>query len=235
MMNVDPHEVKKFETLANQWWDLNGQCKPLHDLNPLRLSFIQSCCPLSDQKILDLGCGGGILTEALSRFSVKVTGIDQSPGVLDVARRHAASLPTPPRYEYATAEDFANQHPGTFDVITCMEMVEHVPNPLSIINACATLLKPQGHLFVSTLNRTPKAFLHAIIGAEYVLNMLPRGTHDYDRFIRPSELAQWARTHEFVVKHLKGIDYHLFSKTYTLSNNVSVNYLMHLQKDSTHD
>lgn len=213
------------------WWDKEGQCKPLHDLNPLRLAFIQSHCPLNLRKIVDIGCGGGILTESLSHFSNTVWGIDQSAKALEVARDHAKTRTMPPQYELSTAEEFAALYPSQFDVVTCMELLEHVPSPLSVIEACAKLLKPGGHLFFSTLNRTPKAFLFAIIGAEYVLNMLPRGTHDYERFIRPSELAQWSRSYGLILKHLKGVSYQLLSKSYTLSNDVSVNYLMHLEKD----
>lgn len=231
-MNVDPQEVKKFDDMALDWWDKEGHCKPLHDLNPLRLAFIQSHAPLnSHTKVVDIGCGGGILTEALSHFGAEVWGIDQSTKALDIAREHAKALKVPPRYEYVTAEEFAQRHAGQFDVVTCMEMLEHVPSPLSVISACAMLLKPGGHLFFSTLNRTAKAFLFAIIGAEYVMKMLPRGTHDYERFIRPSELAAWSRDYALILKNLKGVSYQPFSKTYTLSDDVSVNYLMHFEKD----
>lgn len=228
--NVDPHEVQKFDDLAIDWWDLQGQCKPLHDLNPLRLAFMQSCCPLAQQDLLDVGCGGGILSEALSRFT-NVVGLDQSQKALEVARTHAQTLPHPPEYIFATVEEYALRYPGKFDIITCMEMLEHVPSPLSVIEACATLLKPKGHLFFSTLNRTPKSFLHAIVGAEYVLNMLPKGTHEYARFIRPSELHQWARPHHLVLKQMKGISFKLLTRSYALSDDVSVNYLMHFQKE----
>jgi 2-polyprenyl-6-hydroxyphenyl methylase/3-demethylubiquinone-9 3-methyltransferase len=230
-MNIDPLEVKKFDEMAPNWWDKNGECKPLHDLNPVRLGFIQSCCSLSSQKILDIGCGGGILTEAMSFFSPFVFGIDQAEKALAVATSHAQGLKQPPTYEQATAESYATQFPGQFDVITCMEMLEHVPDPRSILDACAKLLKPAGHLFLSTLNRTPKAFLGAIVGAEYLLKLLPKGTHDYERFIKPSELSEWARQVGLTPKRIKGVSYRILSKSFMLSDDVSINYFMHLQKD----
>lgn len=228
-MNIDQAEITKFNQMANHWWDPQGPCKPLHELNPLRLNFIQSCCALGEQPILDVGCGGGILTEALSQFSPHVTGLDLAPNVLAVAQEHAKSLPTPPRYICTSVEDFAAKHPGEFSVITCMELLEHVPDPLAIIQACYKLLKPGGELFLSTINRTPKAFLYAIVGAEYVLKILPRNTHDYERFIRPSELTRWA--HQFQLKALKGVSISLLSQRYTLSQDVSVNYLAHFRKE----
>lgn len=220
--------------MAWDWWDLEGPCKPLHEINPLRLSFIQSCCPLTgQQQILDIGCGGGILTEALSCFCPQVTGIDQSTAALEVAIDHAKNLPSPPHYFLSTAEEYAERYPGKFDVITCMELLEHVPDPLSVIAAMTTLLKPGGDLFLSTINRTPKAFLQAIIGAEYLLKLLPKGTHDYARFIRPSELATWARQYQLSLKHSKGLSYRVLNKRYYLTDDVSVNYLFHLQKEAT--
>ncbi len=228
--NIDPNEVQKFDEMAIDWWDKTGPCKPLHDLNPHRLAFIQSHCALSNAHIVDIGCGGGILTEALSHFSPHVIGLDQSEKALGVAKDHAKELKTPPTYELSTAEAFALQHPARFDVITCMEMLEHVPCPLSIIKACSTLLKPGGSLFFSTINRNPKAYLFAIIGAEYVMKMLPRGTHDYERFIRPSELASWSHDAGLQLKAMKGLSYNILSKQFSLSSDVSVNYLMHLQK-----
>lgn len=230
-MNVDPNEIHKFDDMAAYWWDLNGPCKPLHDINPLRLQFIQSKTTLHQKSVLDLGCGGGILTEALATFSGQVTGLDQSTQVLAAAKAHAMTLPHPPTYVESTAEAFAQTHAGHFDVITCMEMLEHVPSPLSILEACSQLLKPGGDLFLSTLNRTPKAFLFAIVGAEYVLNMLPKGTHDYKHFIRPSELSSWANSKGLRLKAMQGIEYQVLSRTFKLSADVSVNYLMHLQKD----
>jgi len=233
-MNVDQVEVQKFEDMSAYWWDKQGPCKPLHDLNPLRLQFIQERTPLYHRVILDIGCGGGILTEALSAFSNKVTGLDQSPGVLQAARAHAveAGLTQPPTYVQACAEDYAKQYPGQFDVITCMELLEHVPSPISILKACFDLLRPGGSLFLSTLNRTPKSFLHAIIGAEYVLKMLPKGTHDYNHFIRPSELNQWAMSEQLHLQSMKGLSFNILTRTFYLSDDVSVNYLMHLQKDA---
>lgn len=230
MTNVDPQEINQFDKIAHQWWDPQGPCKPLHELNPLRLSFIQSACPLIDCPILDIGCGGGILTETLSQFSSQVVGIDCSTKALQVAKSHAQML-NPPRYELASAETFAQHHAQQFTLITCMELLEHVPDPASLIQACATLLKPNGHLFFSTLNRTPQSFLQAIIGAEYLLKWLPKGTHDYQRFIRPSELAQWGKLASLTLKQIKGISYRLSSQTFYLSNNVSVNYLMYFCKE----
>ena len=228
--NIDPIEVQKFDEMAIYWWDKSGPCKPLHDLNPLRLAFIQNHCALANAAVLDIGCGGGILTEALSQFSPHVVGLDQSAKALEVAKEHAKTLNNPPQYELSTAEDFAAKQPNSFDVITCMEMLEHVPDPISIINACHHLLKPGGNLFFSTINRNPKAFLVAIIGAEYVMKLLPRGTHNYERFIKPSELASWTKESGFELKAMKGINYNILSKSFSLSPDVSVNYLMHLQK-----
>ncbi len=231
-MNVDPQEIEKFDDMALDWWNKEGQCKPLHDLNPLRLGFIQTHSTLANHEILDVGCGGGILTEALAQFSPFVWGIDQSTKALEVANEHAKGLKHPPRYELETVENLSKLYPGRFDVLTCMELLEHVPDPISVISACATLLKPGGQLFFSTLNRTPKAFLYAIVGAEYMMKLLPHGTHDYERFIRPSELAKWSRNQKLSLKHLKGISYRLLNKTYHLSDDVSVNYIMHLEKDA---
>lgn len=231
-MNVDFDEVKKFDALAQQWWDTKGPCQPLHQLNPVRLAFIQSCTPLTHLSVIDVGCGGGILTEALSGFAHETVGIDQASQALEVATHHAQTLTRPPAYYCTSVETFASEHSNRFDVLTCMELLEHVPDPLSIIKACASLVKPGGHLFFSTLNRTPKAFAMAIVGAEYVLNLLPKGTHRYDRFIRPSELTQWLSQAGLKTQHMKGLHYHPFKKSFSLTNDVSVNYLLHCVKDA---
>ena len=232
-MNVDFQEVKKFDDMAKHWWDPKGPCQPLHLLNPVRLAFIQNHCTLALKSVVDVGCGGGILTEALSTFASHVVGLDQSEQALAVATSHAEEMQfkNPPLYECMTVEDYASKMASSFDVLTCMELLEHVPDPSSVIKACATLVKPGGDLFFSTLNRTPKAFLLAIVGAEYVLNMLPKGTHRYDRFIKPSELASWAEEYGLVVKHIRGLHYDPFKKSFNLSADVSVNYLIHFQKE----
>lgn len=228
--NVDFEEVKKFDEMAQQWWDPKGPCQPLHLLNPVRLAFIQTCCSLGQKTVVDVGCGGGILTETLSTFAKTVVGLDQSNQALAVAKAHAATLKTPPQYNCTTVETYAAEHPEAFDVLTCLELIEHVPDPLTTLKACAKLVRPGGDLFFSTLNRTPKAFLFAILGAEYILNMLPKGTHRYDRFIRPSELSHWASLCGLEIKHIKGLTYHPFKKSFSLSTDVSVNYLVHCQK-----
>jgi 2-polyprenyl-6-hydroxyphenyl methylase / 3-demethylubiquinone-9 3-methyltransferase len=230
VVNVDFEEVKKFDEMARYWWDLKGPCRPLHLLNPVRLAFIQTCCALPQKNVIDVGCGGGILTETLSTFSKRVVGIDQSTQALAVATQHSTALTPPPEYHCMTVEEYAIKEPGAFDVLTCLELLEHVPDPLGAIKACAALVHPGGDLFFSTLNRTPKAFLLAIVGAEYVLNMLPKGTHRYDRFIRPSELAHWASLSGLEVKHIKGLRYNPFRKAFDLSSDASVNYLIHCQK-----
>ena len=230
MNNQDLNEIKKFDAMASHWWDLDGPCKPLHELNPIRLGFIQSQCNLHQQPIVDVGCGGGILTEALSRFSPNVVGIDLAEQAIQVAKTHAEHLTTPPQYELSTAEAYAEAHPEAFSVVTCMELIEHVPDPVSLLKALGVLLKPNGDLFISTLNRTPKAFLQAIIGAEYLLRLLPIGTHDYKRFIRPSEIAEWIKDTGLTIQSIRGIQYHLFSKSFSLTHNVDVNYVMHLRK-----
>lgn len=228
--NVDFEEVRKFDEMAKYWWDPKGPCQPLHLLNPVRLAFIQTHCILPQKAIIDVGCGGGILTEALSTFAKNVVGLDQSTQALAVAKEHGATLKTPPQYICTTVEAYAAEHPEAFDVLTCLELIEHVPDPLETLKACAKLVRSGGDLFFSTLNRTPKAFLMAIVGAEYVLNMIPKGTHRYDRFIRPSELAHWASLSGLEVKHIKGLTYHPFKKAFSLSSDVSVNYLIHCQK-----
>ena len=228
--NVDPNEVSKFEALASSWWDSEGQSKPLHEINPLRLSFIESKCNLNDKNIIDVGCGGGILSEALAKSGGQVTGIDMGEMPLNIARLHALEAELTIDYQQITAEQKAQQGAGQFDIVTCMEMLEHVPDPVSVIKACAQLVKPGGELFFSTLNRHPKAYLFAVLGAEYMLNMLPKGTHDYKRFIRPSEMASWCRQAGLDVSEITGLSFNPLTKTYALGDDVKVNYLMHCRK-----
>ena len=229
-MNVDPGEVSKFEELAHRWWDPNSEFKPLHDINPLRLDFIDRRAGLSGKNVLDVGCGGGILSESMAARGAVVTGIDMGEAPLSVAKLHKLESGVEVDYQRTTAEDFAAANPGRFDVVTCMEMLEHVPDPASVVRACAELVRPGGHLFFSTLNRNPKSFLFAIVGAEYVLNMLPRGTHDYAKFIRPSELESWTRAADLEMKELAGMSYNPLFQSYSLGRDLSVNYLAHCVK-----
>jgi len=228
--NVDMQELAKFEKLASRWWDRNSEFKPLHDINPLRAGFIDAKVQVSGKKLLDIGCGGGILSEAMAYRGARVTGIDMGQAPLAVAKLHLLESKLEIHYEQISAEGFAAAHPGEFDVVTCLEMLEHVPDPQAIIQACQALLKPGGHLFVSTINRNPKAWLFAVVGAEYVLQLLPRGTHDYAKFIKPSELAAWARAAQFELGELKGMTYNPFTRSYKLGSDVDVNYLMHFTK-----
>ena len=225
--NVNQHEVDKFADMAPRWWDPEGECKPLHEINPHRLRFITQCTPLKGKKVLDVGCGGGILSEALAAAGAEVTAIDAGESTISVAKLHLLESGLDIDYQCRTVESLAEEKPGYYDVVTCMEMLEHVPDPASIIKSCATLAKKDGDLFFSTLNRNPKAFLLAIIGAEYVLNMLPKGTHEYNQFIRPSELSKLLRYAELTPKKMQGIEYNPLLKRYSLSNDVSVNYLVH--------
>ncbi len=227
--NVDINEVNKFEALASRWWDPDSEFKPLHEINPLRLDYIDHRAQLKDKQVLDIGCGGGILSESMAQRGANVTGIDMGEAPLAVARLHQHESGVKVDYQQCTAEAFAQQHAGRYDVITCMEMLEHVPDPASVIRACATLIKPGGHIFLSTINRNPKSFLFAIVGAEYLLQMLPKGTHEYKKFIRPSELESWIRSADLNVRELTGMSYNPFTKRYSLGYDVDVNYLMHCQ------
>jgi len=224
--NADPAELDKFGQLAHRWWDPNSEFRPLHEINPLRLEWIKARAPLQTKKVLDVGCGGGILSEAMAAKGAQVTGIDLSERALKVAQLHLLESKLPVRYLGVSAETLAEQEPESFDVVTCMEMLEHVPDPASIVRACATLVRPGGHVFFSTLNRNPKSYLFAIIGAEYVLKLLPKGTHDYARFIRPAELSSWCRDTCLQVNEMIGMTYNPFSRRYALENDCSVNYIM---------
>jgi 2-polyprenyl-6-hydroxyphenyl methylase/3-demethylubiquinone-9 3-methyltransferase len=233
--NVDESEVAKFEALAHRWWDKESEFKPLHEINPLRLNYIDEIAGLTGKKVLDVGCGGGILSESMAQRGATVTGIDMGDMPIKIAKLHALESGIDINYRKLSAEDLADevaeQPEQQFDVITCLEMLEHVPDPASIINACTRMLKPGGHLFLSTINRNPKAYLLAIIGAEYVLNLLPRGTHDYAKFIRPAELSRWVRGAGLEVKGSTGLVYNPLTKRYKLSErDVAVNYLMHTVK-----
>jgi 2-polyprenyl-6-hydroxyphenyl methylase/3-demethylubiquinone-9 3-methyltransferase len=223
--NIDPAEVSKFEELASRWWDPNSEFKPLHDINPLRIDYIRERVPLEDQKVIDVGCGGGLLSEGLAELGAQVTGIDMGEAPLTVARLHQHETGVQVDYQRSTAEQMATLHPQAFDVCTCLEMLEHVPDPASVIEACAQLVKPGGQLFFSTINRNPKSYLFAIIGAEYVLRMLPKGTHDYRKFIRPSELDRWARAAGLVLNELTGMSFNPLTQHYSLGSDVDVNYL----------
>lgn len=228
--NVDPAEISKFEELASRWWDPNSEFKPLHDINPLRLNYIDQRAGLSGKQVVDVGCGGGILAESMARKGAHVLGIDMGEAPLQVARLHMLESGIKLDYRRITVETLAEEMPGQFDVVTCMEMLEHVPDPGSVIAACARLAKPGGQIFLSTLNRNPKSYLFAIIGAEYVLRMLPRGTHDFARFIRPSELEGWIRHAELELHELTGLSYNPFSKQYHLGKNLDVNYIAYCGK-----
>ncbi|MDC9714528.1 MAG: bifunctional 2-polyprenyl-6-hydroxyphenol methylase/3-demethylubiquinol 3-O-methyltransferase UbiG [Gammaproteobacteria bacterium] len=232
MSNVDFNEVDKFAALASRWWDKNSEFKPLHDINPLRLNYIKEKCggSLKGKKILDVGCGGGILAESLAKEGAIVTGIDMAEAGLEVAKLHLLESGLSVDYQKIPVEEFAEQHAGKFDIVTCLEMLEHVPDPASIIRACAVLAKSGGQLFFSTLNRNAKSYLFAIVGAEYILKLLPQGTHDWDKFIQPSEMDEWARRTDLTLKNMIGMTYNPFTKAYKLEDDVSVNYLCFYQK-----
>jgi len=229
--NVDPNEIRKFEELASRWWDKNSEFKPLHDINPLRANWIDNLASVAEKKVLDVGCGGGILAEALAQRGAQVTGIDMGDAPLGVAKLHQLESGLSIDYQKSTAEDFAKQHENAFDTVTCLEMLEHVPDPSSVVRACAKMVKPGGHVFFSTINRNPKAFLFAIIGAEYVLRLLPRGTHEYAKFILPSELANWSREADLQVNKMTGLLFNPLTKKYKLSDSdMDVNYMISTQK-----
>lgn len=225
-MNADPLELQKFAELAHRWWDPTSEFRPLHEINPLRLEWINARAPLAGKQVIDIGCGGGILSESMARKGATVTGIDLGEKALKVADLHSLESGVPVRYKLIAAEEMAAQEPGQFDVVTCMEMLEHVPDPAAIVRACATLVKPGGLVFFSTLNRNPKSYLFAVIGAEYILRMLPKGTHDYEKFITPSELSQFIRSAGLEVAGLKGMGYNPLTKIYSLNDDTSVNYLV---------
>ena len=225
-MNADPQEIQKFSELAHRWWDPTSEFRPLHEINPLRLEWINARVPLAGKQVCDIGCGGGILAESIAKKGATVTGIDLSEKALKVADLHSLESGIKVRYELIAAEELAAREAGQYDVVTCMEMLEHVPDPAAIVQACAKLVKPGGHIFFSTLNRNPKSYLFAIIGAEYILGLLPRDTHDYAKFITPAELSSFTRTAGLEAQALKGMTYNPLTKIYSLNQDTSVNYLV---------
>ena len=225
-MNADPLEIQKFSELAHRWWDPTSEFRPLHEINPLRLEWINARAPLAGRRVIDIGCGGGILAESMAKKGAQVSGIDLSEKALKVADLHSLESGVQVRYELIAAEAMAEREAGQYDIVTCMEMLEHVPDPAAIVRACATLVKPGGQVFFSTLNRNPKAYLFAVLGAEYLLRMLPKGTHDYDKFITPAELSQYARSAQLDVHGFKGLSYNPLSKIYSLNDDTSVNYMV---------
>jgi len=230
--NADPHELAKFSDLAHRWWDPNSEFKPLHDINPLRLDWIDRTCQLAGKRVVDVGCGGGILAESMAARGALVTGIDLAEKALGVARLHLLEAGGKVDYRHVSAEQLAAEQPAAYDVVTCLEMLEHVPDPASTVSACATLVKPGGHVFFSTISRNPKAYLLAVVGAEYVLNMLPRGTHDYAKFIRPSELARMVREAGLDVAEVIGMTYNPLTRRYSLGQDTSVNYLLRARRNA---
>jgi 2-polyprenyl-6-hydroxyphenyl methylase/3-demethylubiquinone-9 3-methyltransferase len=231
-MNADPQELAKFSELAHRWWDPSSEFKPLHQINPLRLGWIEGVVPLKGKTVLDVGCGGGILSEAMAALGARVKGIDLSEKALKVAMLHLLESRLDVNYEDISAESLAQREAGQYDVLTCMEMLEHVPDPASTVGACAQLVKPGGHVFFSTINRNPKSYLLAVIGAEYILRLLPRGTHDYAKFLKPSELARHCRAAGLTLKTVIGMSYNPLTKVYWLNDDASVNYLMHCVRDA---
>jgi len=232
MSNVDHAEIAKFEALAHRWWDRESEFKPLHDINPLRVNWIDERVGLAGKKVIDIGCGGGILSEAMAQRGAEVIGIDMGEAPLSVARLHQLESGVPVEYRQITAEAMAAEMPGQFDVVTCLEMLEHVPDPASVIRACHTLVRPGGQVFFSTINRNPKAWLFAIVGAEYLMRLLPRGTHDFAKFIRPSELGTWSRDAGLQVRDIIGLTYNPLSKRYRLAPDVDVNYMVQTLREA---
>lgn len=228
--NIDQAELDKFASHAARWWDPEGDLKTLHQINPHRMDYIQTRAPLAGKTVIDIGCGGGILAESMAKAGATVTGIDMHKAIIDAAKLHLLESGITVDYQQISAEEIAAKSPGHYDIVTCLEMLEHVPDPASVIKACATLLKPGGHIFFSTLNRNPKSYLFAIIGAEYLLRILPKNTHDYSKFIRPSELGAWAREAGLIPQDMTGIHYNPFKQTFSLNDDISVNYLLHATK-----
>lgn len=227
MVNVDQDEIDKFAELAHRWWDPDSEFKPLHQINPLRVQHINTKCGLAGKKVLDVGCGGGILSEAMAQMGASVTGIDLGEKALQVARLHQLESNVSVEYRLISVEALAAEQPAQYDVVTCMEMLEHVPDPASVVQACAALVRPGGHVFFSTLNRNPKSYLFAIVAAEYLLNLLPRGTHQYEKMIKPSELASAIRQTDLQLVDMIGLTYHPMTKRYQLTSDISVNYIVH--------
>jgi len=226
-LNVDPHEIAKFEALASRWWDRNGEFKPLHDINPLRANYIDQYSPVTGKRLVDVGCGGGILAEAMAQRGARVTGIDMGEAPLSVAKLHLLESGAAVEYRQSTAEQLAQEQPAAFDIVCCLEMLEHVPDPAAVIAACAALARPGGALYFSTINRNPKAFAFAIVGAEHILHLLPAGTHEYAKFIKPSELAGWIRSAGLTLTGMTGMTYNPLTQHYRLDErDVSVNYLV---------
>ena len=231
--NLDHDEVNKFDELAAKWWDKDGEFRPLHQINPLRVDFIEERSSMKGKKVLDVGCGGGILAEALNELGANVTGIDASENTIGVAKSHSRSIGSDVIYIQNTIEEFMSSYPNEkFDVITCLEMLEHVPSPNEIIKSCSNLLKDDGNIFFSTINRNPRSYLFAVIGAEYILNLLPKGTHDYEKFIKPSELAKWIREAGLNSKETIGLSYNPITGNYWLGKDIQVNYMVHAKKEN---
>lgn len=230
MSNVDPAEIARFDSVAARWWDPDGEMRPLHDLNPVRLAYVERDGALAGRTVLDAGCGGGLLSEALARRGAHVTALDLAPEVLEVARAHARDSGVEVTYLLESAEEHARIHPGHYDAVTCMEMLEHVPDPQAVVAALGALVRPGGSIFLSTINRTPRAYAQAVVGAEYLLRLLPTGTHSYEKFIRPSELAAWGRAAGLVLEDVSGLGYDPFTRTARLTDDARVNYLMQLRR-----